>query len=254
MDLDRLKSLLENVRQGQTSPEEALTRLRDFPTEVSSSFRLDQHRALRKGFPETVLGTGKSEPELVAILDRLRRKQSRVLATRIQPDVGRRLARRWPATRYHRRSGLLTIGKAAAPCGARVVVVCAGNSDLPVAEEAFETLRFMGRAAELICDVGVAGLHRLLEQLPRLRRAAVVVAVAGMEGALVSVVAGLVDRPVVGVPTSVGYGGQRRGEAALFTMLNSCAPGVTVVNIDNGFGAAYAAALMSATPVGQDDS
>lgn len=243
MDTHKLQRLLEAVRDGQVPVETAITRLETLPFEDLEDFaRLDLHRAVRGGLPEVVFCENKTAAQAGAILERLWAHHDRVLATRVAPEMAEALLARLPAAEYNATSRLLTLVRstlpappAAAPYG---MVVCGGTSDLPVAEEASQTLAFLGHRVERAYDVGVAGLHRLLSEMKRLRGADVVIAVAGMEGALASVVAGLIDSPVVAVPTSVGYGASFGGVAPLLTMLNSCATGVAVMNIDNGFGAA----------------
>jgi len=207
---------------------------------------LDLDRAARCGHPEVVFGTGKTPDELVEITRALIERHGQALVTRLEPDGAAALRAALPEARYHERSRCLTVGEPDAGDGeGRVLVVSAGTSDAAVAEEAEVTARMLGASVERLNDVGVAGVHRLLEQADRLRSANVLVVVAGMEGALPSVVGGLVDRPVIAVPTSVGYGASFGGVAALLGMLNSCASGVSVVNIDNGFGAGYQAALIN---------
>lgn len=212
--------------------------------------RLDHGREARNGFPEVVFGEGKTPEQIAAISGRILARSGRLLVTRVAEPVFHFLKARYPMLRYHSAAravyheGTPDMRAAKALRKGHVAVACAGTSDLPVAEEAALTARMLGCRVISIHDVGVAGLHRLLAELPRLRRASVIIAVAGMEGALPSVVAGLVDKPVIGVPTSVGYGSSMKGMAALLAILNSCASGLTVVNIDNGFGAGFAAARM----------
>jgi hypothetical protein len=243
MDRARLLELLGALARGETTPAEAVERLRDLPFEDLGFARLDHHRELRTGVGEVVFGAGKSPEELVAIVRRLAEASGRVLVTRVDPTAAAALARELPDVTYHPRARLAIradrppLAIAAGP----LLVVAAGTADLPVAEEAALTAEFMGARVERLFDVGVAGLHRLFAEQARLRAAAVVIVVAGMEGALPSVVGGLVAAPVIAVPTSVGYGASFGGLAALLAMLNSCAAGVVVVNIDNGFGAASAA-------------
>ena len=239
-----LAALLTEVRAGRVDVAAALGRLRGFPVDAAvAGARLDTQRAVRTGVAEVVLCTGKSAAQVAQILERLRGHHGRALGTRATPEQARQVQALLAEVTYDPVSRLLTLG-AAAP-GRRpapaVAVVSAGSADLPVAEEAAQTLEFLGGCVERCYDVGVAGLHRLLAAQPQLERAAVVISVAGMEGALTSVVAGLLAAPVIGVPTSVGYGAHLGGAAALLTMLNSCAAGVAVVNIDNGFGAALMA-------------
>jgi NCAIR mutase (PurE)-related protein len=245
MDPRELKKLLEKVREGSLSPDEAQARLATLPYEDMGFAKVDHHRALRRGFPETVFGAGKTADQVVAIVDKIAGRGQRVLVTRTTPEVHRAVAAARPEARYHELARCLTVETDEAPTlPGRLAVVAAGTSDLPVAEEAAVTASFHGATVERIYDVGVAGLHRLLDKAEAIREADVVLVAAGMEGALPSVVAGLVDAPVVAVPTSVGYGASFGGLAALLAMLNSCASGVGVVNIDNGFGAAHLACLI----------
>ena len=240
-----LARLLRDVKAGRVSPAAALERLRDLPFEDLGFARVDHHRALRRGFPEVLFGAGKTPGQVAAIASRIAARGQAVLVTRASPEAHAALRERFPGCRYEELARCLVVpGDQAPALPGRVAVVCAGTSDVPVAEEAALTLEFLGARVERTFDVGVAGLHRLLARRLRLRRADVLVVVAGMEGALPSVVAGLVEAPVIAVPTSVGYGAAFGGLAALLAMLNSCASGVTVVNIDNGFGAGYAAASM----------
>jgi NCAIR mutase (PurE)-related protein len=247
MDKETLAQLLEGIRRGKISPENALRRLRHFPFEDLGFAKVDHHRALRQGFPEVILGEGKGAAEIVAIARALRRQRSNVLITRLAPEKMEQVKKKFKGLRYHADARAATwIEKPLhARCRGTILVVCAGTSDIPVAEEAALTAQVTGNPVDRLYDVGVAGIHRLFEHGPRLLSAAVLIVVAGMEGALPSVVAGLVDKPVIAVPTSVGYGTSFRGIAALLAMLNSCAAGLTVVNIDNGFGAGYAASLIN---------
>jgi hypothetical protein len=247
MDLELLEKLLKGVRNGKVTAERALERLRHLPFEDLGFAKVDHHRTLRQGFPEVIMGEGKTAAEIVAITRTLRRQRANVLITRLSPEKMAQIKRQIKALHYHREAS-------AATCIARpirikgkgvILVICAGTSDIAVTEEAALTAEMMGNQVERLFDVGVAGIHRLLENRSRLTSASVIVVVAGMEGALPSVVAGLVDKPVIAVPTSVGYGASFRGVAALLGMLNSCAAGVTVVNIDNGFGAGFAASLIN---------
>jgi len=246
MDEIALRALLESVRQGSTSMDEALATLRQLPFTDLGFARLDNHRALRRGFPEVVLCTGKRTEHVAAIMARMAEGPGPVLATRAAPEVYAAVREAVPAARYHDLARLIVYEPTPLPKrGGRILVISAGTADLPVAEEAAVTAEVMGNRVERLFDVGVAGLHRLLANLDQLLGAAVLIVVAGMEGALPSVVGGLVARPVIAVPTSVGYGASFGGLAALLGMLNSCASGVTVVNIDNGFGAGFAASLMN---------
>jgi len=245
MDPRSLKELLERVRDGALSPDAAAERLATLPYEDLGFAKVDHHRALRRGFPETVFGSGKTPEQVVAIVERIVAHGQRVLVTRANPEVHRAVAAARPDARYHEAASCITVdGGARVALPGRVAVVAAGTSDLPVAEEAAVTADFHGANVDRIYDVGVSGLHRLLDRAETIRKAQVVVVAAGMEGALPSVVAGLVDVPVVAVPTSVGYGASFHGLAALLAMLNSCASGVGVVNIDNGFGAGHLACLI----------
>jgi hypothetical protein len=247
MDRQRLAELLAAVQSGACSIDEALARLRSLPYEDLGFAKVDHHRALRNGFPEVVLGQGKTDDQIVAICERLAAAGGSVLVTRIAPDAAERLVREVPGFESHPLPRLaLRRGPSVDVAGrGTVLVVSAGTADLPVAEEAALSAELMGNPVERVYDVGVSGLHRLLEQRERLWDASVLIVVAGMEGALPSVVGGLVDRPVVAVPTSIGYGTSFGGLAALLGMLNTCAAGVVVVNIDNGFGAAAAASRMN---------
>jgi pyridinium-3,5-biscarboxylic acid mononucleotide synthase len=247
MNQKRLSELLAEVQRGTCPIDEALLRLRGMPYEDLDFAKIDHHRALRNGFPEVIFGEGKSPDQVLAIAERLAAAGSSVLVTRLAADVGARLVAALPGFEYLAVPRLaLRRGAAAEPTGdGTILVVSAGTADLPVAEEAAVSAELMGNRVERLYDVGVAGLHRLLERRERLWDAAVLIVVAGMEGALPSVVGGLVARPVVAVPTSVGYGTSLGGLAALLGMLNTCAAGVVVVNIDNGFGAAAAASRIT---------
>lgn len=249
MDAQAIENLLVAVREGRLSVQDALQQLRALPYENLEFARIDTHRALRTGFPEVVFCQGKTPEHVVAILERLSNRHRKVLATRATPELAAVVKERFPRIRYHETARILVLGEsepeASVPQDRYVLVVAAGTSDLPIAEEAAVTASEMGSRVERLYDVGVAGLHRLLANSEMLFGAYVLVVVAGMEGALPSVVGGLVSRPVIAVPTSVGYGAHFSGLAPLLTMLNSCAPGVAVVNIDNGFGAGYLAHLIN---------
>jgi NCAIR mutase (PurE)-related protein len=239
--------MLEQIRSGEIEIDEAVARLRTLPFETVGNFaHLDQHRALRCGFPEVVFGQGKTPDQVVQIAQRLAERNERVLVTRVSAEMYAQIGSQLPEMTYHPLARLLILDRNAGEMRKPgIVVATGGTADIPVAEEAALTAELMGNQVERIYDVGVAGLHRLLNRLDKLQAARVVVAVAGMEGALPSVVGGLVSAPVIAVPTSVGYGASFQGLAALLTMLNSCATGVSVVNIDNGFGAGYLAALIN---------
>lgn len=248
MDIDKLKQLLAEVQTGQVGVEQAMERLRSLPYDDIGHARLDLHRSLRQGLPEVVFCQNKTLEQVLAILNKLWQHHDRVLATRVSPEMAAAIQSSLPEAHYQPTSHLLTLTHVELPPSAAdapyVMVVTGGTSDLPVAEEAAQTAEFLGSRVERAYDVGVAGVHRLLDQRERLFNAEVVISVAGMEGALTSVVGGLVSCPVIGVPTSVGYGAHFGGLAPLLAMLNSCATGVAVVNIDNGFGAGVYAHLI----------
>ncbi len=241
-----LRQLLSRVKSGEASVEDALSQLSHLPYEDIGFAKIDHHRALRRGFPEVVLGQGKTPEQVVAISECLAQRSQRVLVTRVDSKCASLVKRKIPDAVYHAEARAITINRLKKP-GSRagIVVLSGGTSDQPVAEEAAVTAELMGNKIDRFYDVGVSGIHRLLYQLPRLRKAQVVVAVAGMEGALPGIVSGLVAAPVIAVPTSIGYGASFGGIAPLLTMLNSCSSGVAVVNIDNGFGAGYLAALIN---------
>ena len=251
MDRMQIEMLLNEVREGRTAVNEALDRLRDLPFEDIGFAKLDHHRALRTGMPEVIFGAGKTTDQVATIFSRMAQHGGNVLATRASADMFRVVCDLesevpGPRAEYHETARCITLKQSpAAPGKGTIAVVCAGTSDLPVAEEAAVTARLMGNNVELIADVGVAGIHRLLAQKTSLESARVLIVCAGMEGALPTVVAGLVNAPVLAVPTSVGYGASFGGVAALLGMLNTCAPNVSVVNIDNGFGAACIASLIN---------
>jgi len=245
-DANQLAELLSDVRSGKVSTEEALSQLRDLPYEDLGFAKVDHHRSLRRGFPEVVLGLGKTPGQIADIVDSLASRGGPVLVTRATPEAYTRVRERHPDANYHEVARAITLSRQdMKSLRAGVAVVCAGTADLPVAEEATVTATVMGNAVDCHYDVGVAGIHRLLHVLPRLRQAKAIVVVAGMEGALPSIVGGLTAAPIIAVPTSVGYGANFGGLAPLLAMLNSCSPGVAVVNIDNGFGAGYLASLIN---------
>jgi NCAIR mutase (PurE)-related protein len=242
MDRERLAELLAMLARGDVEVDDAIERLRALPFEDLGFARVDHHRELRNGFGEVVFGAGKAPEELAAIVARLVDASGRVLVTRLAPDAAGALSRAVPGITYHARARIaVRADRPSRSLDGLVLVVSAGTADLPVAEEAALCAEFLGARVERLFDVGVSGIHRLLAEHARLRSAAVVIVVAGMEGALPSVVGGLVASPVIAVPTSVGYGTSFGGTAALLAMLNSCAAGLVVVNVDNGFGAAAAA-------------
>lgn len=247
MNVDYLRRLLDRVQQGKVKVEKALQELKTLPFEEIGCATIDHHRPLRQGVPETIFGEGKTAAQMLSIMKKMQEKKNNILVTRLDRVKAASLKRAFPRAQYYPLSRTLTllshpikiVGKGT------ILVVCAGTSDIPVAEEAMVTARMMGNRVEHMYDVGVAGIHRLMSQRERLMAAHVLIVVAGMEGALPSVVGGLVDRPVIAVPTSVGYGSNFGGITALLAMLNSCASGICVVNIDNGYGAAFAASAIN---------
>jgi NCAIR mutase (PurE)-related protein len=246
MDQDHLRELLEQVRAGAVDVDHAMERMRHLPFEDLGFAKVDHHRALRHGMPEVVFGKGKTPDQVSAIVATLLAQAPNVLVTRATAEIGERLKHEHPDAEYFPISGAVRVWRDRKLRGkGTIAVVCAGTSDLFVAEEAVLTAEVMGNQIDAIHDIGVAGIHRLMHNRERLTSARVVIVCAGMEGALPSVVGGLVAAPVIAVPTSVGYGASFHGLAALLGMLNSCASNVTVVNIDNGFGAGYAASLIN---------
>jgi hypothetical protein len=247
MNVQKLERLLKNVKTGKISIDEAITHLKSLPFEDLGYARIDHHRSLRKGFPEVIWGEGKFPSQILSIMKELKRKGQNILITRLDGGKAKVIQKVFPKSQYYPRSKVLTyLIHPLKPEGkGTILVITAGTTDIPVAEEAVVTAQFMGNHVETLYDVGVAGIHRLLSERERLEAARVLIVVAGMEGALPSVVGGLVDRPVIAVPTSVGYGTSFGGVTALLAMLNSCASGIAVVNIDNGFGAGYMASLMN---------
>jgi hypothetical protein len=244
---ERLRTLLAAVKQGASSIDDALRELRDLPFRALGFAHADTHRHLRTGFPEVIFGTGKTTAQIAALLGELGRDGATVMATRIAPDVARELLAAVPGARYLEAARIVVLGPGPEPTRGRgtIAVLTAGTADIPVAEEAAVTAELDGNRVARVFDVGVAGLHRLLAHRETIEQAEVLVVAAGMDGVLPTVVAGLYSRPVIAVPTSVGYGASLGGIAALLTMLNSCATGVAVVNIDNGFGAGRMASLLN---------
>ena len=248
MNEKQLQHILTNVKDGTLNVEEAVQQLRHLPFEDIGFAKIDHHRTIRCGFPEVIYCPGKTAEQVAAIFEKLAKTGQNIIATRAERSLfdGVEKISKLTGLRYEPEARIIVLEQK--PIENRVgniVVLTAGTADLPVAEEACVTAHMMGQNIDLVCDVGVAGIHRLLGNIQQLRQANVVIVVAGMEGALASVVGGLVDCPVIAVPTSVGYGASFEGLSALLTMLNSCASGVTVVNIDNGFGAAYAASMIN---------
>lgn len=243
-----IKELLQQVAEGLMPVEEALAQMSRRP-EIDLGFaRVDLDRVERCGVPEIIFAAGKTPDQVTRIAEALREKGQPVLATRAEPAVFDHVQKTFPGARYHETARAIVIREDEPELTGRIAIVSAGTSDLPVAEESAVTCEFLGGRVDQITDVGVAGLHRLLKRVDRIREARVVIAVAGMEGALPSVLGGLIDRPLIALPTSVGYGMNLNGLAALLAMLNSCAPGITIVNVDNGFGAGVAAAMINRVP------
>ncbi|MGQ4807542.1 Pyridinium-3,5-biscarboxylic acid mononucleotide synthase [Candidatus Entotheonellaceae bacterium PAL068K] len=242
MNRAQVEQLLRSIAAGTVTPEQGVARLRFLPYEDVGFARIDHHRSLRQGVPEVIYGEGKTVEQVRVIGERILNRQSNLLATRVSPQTAEALLELAPQAEYNAVARTIVVCQETRPTTEGIVLVAsAGTSDLPVAEEAVVTARALGSTVQTIYDVGVAGLHRLLDTQELLSTARVIVVVAGMEGALASVVGGLVDKPVIAVPTSVGYGANFHGLAPLLAMLNSCAAGVAVVNIDNGFGAGYMA-------------
>ena len=240
------KDILEKVYDHRLSPEEAVEHLKDYPYQDLEFAKVDHHRELRKGIPEIIYGLGKTGPQILKIGREIIRKGGNLLVTRVEPDAYRALKGKIPGAVYNPAARTITMKQKEAARGkGKILIMTAGTSDIPVAEEAFVTCDILGNETERVYDVGVAGLHRLFGEYDRIKQARVIITVAGMEGALPSVVAGLVSVPVIAVPTSIGYGASFKGLAALLAMLNSCPGGVAVVNIDNGFGAACLASSIN---------
>jgi NCAIR mutase (PurE)-related protein len=247
VDKKNLREILERLSKGTISVDDTLEKLRHLPFEDIRFACIDHHRSLRRGVSEVIFGEGKDSEDIIAIMDSMVRQGENILVTRLSSRKAESVKGRFPESVYHKKSRTLTLiaNKTGVSGKGTILVICAGTSDIPVAEEAAVTARFMGNDVETIYDVGVSGLHRILAHQESLTKASVIVVVAGMEGALPSVVGGLVNKPVIAVPTSIGYGASFDGLTALLGMLNSCAAGVTVVNIDNGFGAGYAASVIN---------
>jgi NCAIR mutase (PurE)-related protein len=241
-----LEEVLEKVALGKMSAQKAFQKLKDYPYQDLGFAKIDHHREVRKGFPEIIFGQGKTAGQIIKIARAICNRGNSLLITRAGPEIYRKIRPKIPGCRYNPLGKTIALKKKrAAPGRGKIVIITAGTSDIPVAEEAFVTCEMLGNEAERIYDVGVAGLHRLFGEMEKVRKARLIIAVAGMEGALPSVLAGLVSAPIIAVPTSVGYGASLHGISALLAMLNSCPGGVAVVNIDNGFGAAYLASLIN---------
>ena len=250
MDAKRLNDLLRGVQAGTTTTEEALKIIKRLPFEDLGYAKVDHHRCIRTGVPEVIYSAGKTVEQVLGIAQRLSEHHDNVMATRATRAMYEAVKQVIPDCCYHEMAGIIVVKPRPVDAVGNIAVVCAGTSDLPVGEEAAVTAAVLGNHVTRLYDVGVAGIHRLLDSCEDLQRANVAIVVAGMEGALASVVGGLVDYPVIGVPTSVGYGASFGGLAALLSMLNSCASGLSVVNIDNGFGAGYQASLINKLAVG----
>jgi NCAIR mutase (PurE)-related protein len=241
-----LEEILEKVSKKEISPEAAFLKLKEYPYQDLGFAKIDHQREARRGFPEIIFGQGKTPEQVSRIAREIVKRKHNLLITRLEPSAFRKLKREIPACRYDRQARVAYLKqKPPLPGKGTVVVMTAGTSDIPVAEEAALTCEMMGNDVDRVYDVGVAGLHRLFGEMEKIRRARIIIAVAGMEGALPSVVAGLVSAPIIAVPTSVGYGASLGGISALLAMLNSCPGGVAVVNIDNGFGAGHLASLIN---------
>jgi pyridinium-3,5-biscarboxylic acid mononucleotide synthase len=242
----QIENILTKVHKGEMNPREALKILKDYPYQDLDFAKVDHHREIRKGFPEIIYGLGKTDDQIIKIAKAIVRKGSNLLVTRVEASTFAKLKKAVPKAVYNTLGRIISLKQKAAVSGkGKILILTAGTSDIPVAEEAFVTCDVLGNDAERVYDVGVAGLHRLFGEYDKIKNARVIITVAGMEGALPSVVAGLFSVPIVAVPTSVGYGASFKGVAALLAMLNSCPGGVAVVNIDNGFGAAYLASLIN---------
>lgn len=241
-----IEDLLKKVHKGVLSPEKALTILKDYPYQDLIFAKIDHHRELRRGFPEVIYGPGKTDEQIVKISRAILKKKSNLLITKVEPNVFIKINKKIPKLKYNPQAKAAYLKQKKPPLGkGKIVIITAGTSDIPVAEEAAITCDVLGNEVEKLYDVGVAGLHRLFGEYDRIRDARVIIVAAGMEGALPSVIAGISNVPIVAVPTSVGYGASLNGLAALLAMLNSCPGGVGVVNIDNGFGAGYLASSIN---------
>jgi NCAIR mutase (PurE)-related protein len=242
----QLKDVLNKVHLGKLSPEEAFLALKDYPYQNLGFAKIDHHRELRKGFPEIIFGMGKTEEQILKISRAIIKKGGNLLITKVETKVFDNLKKKLPKAHYNSLAKIVYLKQQKPVSGkGKIAIITAGTSDIPIAEEAVVTCDILGNETETIYDVGVAGIHRLFGEFERIKQARVIITVAGMEGALPSVVAGIVSVPIIAVPTSIGYGASLKGVAALLAMLNSCPGGVGVVNIDNGFGAGYLASLIN---------
>jgi len=247
MSPEEIKKILEDVKQGSSTVENAFEKLRDLPFEDVGFAKIDHHREIRTGYPEVIFCSGKTNAQIIKIMEMMYEKGSNILATRVEPDVCKHICSHFPDAFYNEAARTIVLHRKPIEIvhDSYISIVTAGTADIPVAEEAAVTAEIFGNKVERIFDVGVAGIHRLYQRLDIIRGGKVIVAVAGMEGALASVLGGLVNKPIIAVPTSVGYGANFHGLSALLTMLNSCSAGVSVVNIDNGFGAGYIASMIN---------
>ncbi|MDD5132239.1 MAG: nickel pincer cofactor biosynthesis protein LarB [bacterium] len=245
MNKQQLEMLLQQVKDRKTSPAKALAALKDFPCGDLGFAKVDHHRVLRQGFPEVIYCPGKTIPQIIKIMEQMREHKENILATRADKTVFKAVRKKFKEASYHELARCIIIRQTKPARKKGILIITAGTADLPVAEEAAITCELLGQKPDKLYDAGVAGVHRLLNEPDKISQARVIIVVAGMEGALPSVVGGLVDKPVIAVPTSVGYGAAFGGVAALLAMLNSCAPNVTVVNIDDGFGAGVVASLIN---------
>ncbi len=247
MDIDSLKKILESVASKKISVDDAASSLTNFAHEDIAYAHVDHHRSLRKGFPEVIFGQGKTSEQIIGIMERMVLQENIVMVTRINKIKAEQVTSKFAEAVYHRDAKIVVYEKKPMPIKGKgtILVISAGTSDIPVAQEAYLTAKTMGNNVEAVFDVGVAGIHRLFDHKKMIDNASVLIVVAGMEGALPSVVAGLVSRPVIAVPTSIGYGVSLGGLTALFAMLNACASNIAVVNIDNGFGAGYMASIIN---------
>ena len=243
---NQLKDILEKLANGEINVEQALEKLKFFPYEDLEFAKVDHHRFLRRDFPEVIFGPGKTDEQIISIARRISEREGNLLITKVNQSVYEKVKEIFPDAKYNSLAKLIYIKRDTSIKGkGKIIVITAGTSDIPVAEEAYLTADVMGNRVEKIYDVGVAGLHRLFGEYEKVKKARVIICVAGMEGALPSVIAGITSVPIIAVPTSVGYGASFHGLAALLAMLNSCPGGVAVVNIDNGFGAAYLASMIN---------
>ncbi|HER24539.1 MAG TPA: nickel pincer cofactor biosynthesis protein LarB [Candidatus Atribacteria bacterium] len=245
MQKEEIKKILQQFKSGQIEIEEVLEKLKHFPYDDLGFAKIDNQRELRKGFPEVIFCQGKTIEQIIKIIERIKESGDKIVATRATPEIYQEIKKIIPEVTYFKEARIIAVEEKKKACSKFILVVSGGTTDIPVAEEAAVIAELMGNRVERLYDVGVAGLHRLLTNSKKLLTANVLIVVAGMEGALPSVVGGLVDKPIIAVPTSVGYGANFQGFSALLTMLNSCAPGLAVVNIDNGFGAGYMASLIN---------